>query len=78
MKDRKFVPSPVNVGLRKTEVEMWLPSLVRRMSRKGRELLFSNSTVNLMLLCLEFKYAKNFGICSGLLKRRNVSSMYLL
>ena len=55
MKDRKFVPSPVKVALRKTDVEIWLPSLTTRVSRNGRELSFSCSTVNFMFLCLEFR-----------------------
>ena len=55
MNERKFIPRPVNVGLRYIEVEILFPFLVRRMSRKGSFLSVSCSTVKLMLLCLLFR-----------------------
>ena len=55
MKLLKFEYTLLNVGLSYTYVLKPFPVLVIKTSKKGMELLFSFSQVNLIFLCLKFK-----------------------
>ena len=59
MKLSKFVKTPLNVVLRKTEVENPLLPRVIFTSKKERLLFCSKSNVNFKFLCLVFIYLAN-------------------
>ena len=59
MKLSKFVKTPLNVALQKTEVENPLLPRVILTSKKERLLLCSKSNVNFIFLCLVLIYLAN-------------------
>ena len=68
---------PLNVGLWYTDVLKPLLVLIIKTSKNGMELLCSFSQVNLMFLCLEFKFL-NFSRRLGERNKTSMSSTYLL
>ena len=78
MKLSKFVKTPLNVALRKTEMENPLLPRIILTSKKESLLFCSKSNVNFNFLCLVFPYLANDNKLSLDLNRRNVSSTYLL
>ena len=78
MKLSKFTKTPLNVALRKTQVENPLFPRVILASKKERLLFCSKLNVNFKFLCLPFIYLVNNKRRSLDLNKTNMSSTYHL